>query len=131
MDINDYMRELRQRVESLSKLVLTLAVGALSISIGVFTGLEEIPVLIVSTLKCSWWALTFSVVSVLFALFLLFCRDYWVGEVWKKEFRQNREFEEVDTTWLTGIIWVLGVLGFLAFCAGFIGLCMVAIGLVD
>lgn len=130
MDINDYMQELRQRVESLSKLVLTLAVGALSISIGVFTGLDAIPVLIVSTLKFSWWALTVSVVSVLCALFLLFCRDYWAGEDWKKDIRQNGESEELNTTWLTVIVWGMEVLGFLSFCAGFIGLCKVATGLV-
>jgi hypothetical protein len=120
--INSYMADTRQRVDTLIKSTFVLSGGALTISIGLFLR-DSAPTLSGTNLvllRISWALLFYSLAASSSILFLMIVQGYMLGEQWKRQLeKQQLEVEKKWwAQWTVRANWSLGITGFLAFLAG-------------
>lgn len=128
---NSHQEDTRKRTDSLAKSVFLLSGGALTLSIGVFLRKEsqEIPMELVTWLKRAWFSLFMSITLFVLVLSVMIIRDYYFGELWRKELNGKANSSENSPGCFDVIMWVLGLLAILCFLFGFGALAWVACSL--
>lgn len=123
---NAHQEDVRRRVDSLARSIFILSGGALTLSIGLFTGgkiqLEDQALL--ECLSLSWWALFLSITLLTVDLVAIIIRDYDFGERWRRQLDGGPGV--VHRKWLEWLIVSLAGLGIVAFLTGMLGLAWVA-----
>ncbi|SFR52587.1 hypothetical protein [Thiomicrospira sp. ALE5] len=119
-EFNKHQQDVRARTESLTKAMLVLSGGALSISIGIFLNSKpQFLINFVPYLQFSWGLLSMTILSLIIMLFLVIARDYRFGERWR--LLLDGEFQgrvENHTPW-DRAIWMLGFIALGSFVFGF------------
>lgn len=119
-EFNKHQQDVRNRTDSLTKAMLVLSGGALSISIGIFLNSKpQFLINFVPYLQVSWGLLATTILSLVVMLFLVIARDYRFGERWR--LLLDGEYKggvENHTPW-DRAIWVLGFLALASFVFGF------------
>ena len=119
---NDHQRDTRHRMDFLTKAVLALASGSLTVSFGVFIGKDDLKVdpAILWQLKASWWLLFVLIIALVLALWFVLIRDYFLGEKWRKKLAGFISGEITRAVAWDVTIWIFGVLGLGSFLTGMI-----------
>lgn len=129
---NAHQQDMRNRAIILVKIILLVAGGALSISIGVFTntGSPSLSAFSVHALQGSWICLFGTILLLITSMVVIIARDYCFGERWRRVLHdQTNEAKEV-IVWVEYLIWGTAIVGYICFLAGMLGLTVVAYSVV-
>lgn len=129
---NAHQEDVRRRADSLVRAMFLLSGGALTVSIGIFTKQEALPLSpgFASVLSYSWWSLFLSILLLVLCLVAIISRDYAFGERWRRAIDRPGSDEPGQLIWPEILIWSLAVGGLVTFSIGMLGLAWVATGLV-